>query len=226
MTTSLTAPAAAAGTATTGLRRTGIAFIVAGIVWILGDIGEIVLFSAGAGGPGPALLIGQTIFDIAIIAYVLALVGGARRGLAGRSTIGRIGLIVTAVCMLVILVATTLAMASVPQLTVVLPYVGPLRNVAEILAGVGILLGGAQPVPARAIYLVYSVALFLPMAADYLLPNSGEGPGFIDEIGQALLWIIIGVSIRRATPERPGRLWFVLAIVVGVIVLAGIAVPH
>lgn len=202
------------------LRPVGVGFLVAAVLWVIGDVIEISFATTDTVADGASFVASEIFFYASMLAFALSAILGARRGLAGRSVTGKIGLIAIAIAQLLVMVAGILFnFLGLEAATLGLVIGGLGGLLAAIVAGIGILLRGPVPRPARAIFLVYGIAYTIA----FFLITGSEGPGYVVEFTQAAYWALIGLTILKPGPRGWNIGVFVVAIVIGVVALAAVA---
>ncbi len=196
------------------LRPLGRLFLVAAALWLVSVVVEMTLDTTGTPADGWSFWVQQLFAYAGMIAFVWGLFGGVRRGLAVRSRLGRTGLVIAGIAFILILIGGVFnAVGS--DIGGLFGFAGgTLENIGELLAGIGIVLSSPIARPARWNFLIYAIAT---AGGDVLMQLiSSDGPGHLAELGQGGLWALIGLSVLRDRPAVQNRLWFALAIAVGI----------
>jgi hypothetical protein len=205
------------------LRPVGVGFLAAAALWVIGDVIELSFAKTDTIADGASFVVGEIVFYAAMIVFAVSALTGARRGLAGGSTTGRIGLVAIAVAYLLVMVAGVLFNVLGMEAAVIGLAVGGFAQVlAALVAGIGILLRGPVPRPGRAVFLVYGIAYTLMFVLAGAVGDTAKGPGYVVEFAQAAFWALIGLSILKPVPRGWNIGWFAAAIVLGVVAIAGI----
>ena len=79
------------------LRPVGVGFVLAGTLWAIGDVIEISFSRTDAVSDGWSFWVSELFFYASMTVFAVSAILGIRRGLVGRSVVGRIGLITMAV---------------------------------------------------------------------------------------------------------------------------------
>ncbi len=201
------------------LRPVGLGFIAAAILWAVGDAIEIPFSRTDTIADGASFIVSEIFFYAAMLTFALSALFAARRGLASRSITGKVGLVAITVSYLLVMLAGILVnFLGIEAATIGLAIGGLAELLGAIAAGIGILLRGPVPRPARSTFLVYGIAYTIA----FFLISGVDGPGYIVEFAQAAYWALIGLSILKPGPRGWNIGVFVAALVIGIVAVAAV----
>lgn len=200
------------------LRPLGRLLLVAAALWLVSVLLEMTLDTSGTPADGWSFYAQQLFAYAGMTAFVWSLFSGVGRGLAGRSRLGKTGLVLAGIAFILIMIAGVF-IAFGNDIGGLFGFAGgTLRNIGELLAGIGIVLRSPIALPGRWNFLIYAIAT---AGGDVLMQLiSADGPGHLAELGQGGLWALIGLSVLSDRPAARNRLWFVVALAVGVFSIA------
>jgi len=184
------------------LRIGGFGYLIYGVLTV---VAGAISFGFGAHAPdaGVAFFVGQFISYVGVFAAIVASIELARGRLAGGSVFGMICLTLVAAAWSILIIASVLVFFAGVVLELLFPLGGTLLTLS--LLGAGIVVVVMRAVDGYARWAIFALGLWqllgdLPSFLEWNLQPfaSVQGPGWLWELGHAVLLIAAGVAIVRA----------------------------
>jgi hypothetical protein len=174
------------------IRNTGMICVAAAIVWIMAISIEYPLHLQPPGG-GTIYYLNQTMFLVAILGYVIGILGLMWSHAAGNGWFGKITLSLFGLGWVVIMTATILSLLTGNNDSLLFPLGGLSASLGCLLSGIVIMMTKRWQGWQRWSVLIYAIyywaALFLPLVI------ANQEPNQITETIWGLAWLLIGLAL-------------------------------